>query len=203
MIVADTYDARAAANAFEREGSACGHAPTRLAGSWDRRMGPSAPRVPRDVDVIVVWGPPREAGSAVRALRRGGFAGLLVTGLRGADPRFVASAGPAVEGTLLVAHGHGERGLEPTSTRHSETGSATPRPPSLHTPTTRSRRCWMRSSELEQIARGRARGHRRRLVLKADRNRPLRAIRRSGGLGRIGRGRRRFPRALNSLTVDS
>lgn len=111
MVVADTYDARSAAEAFEREGAALGHVVTRLAGLSDPRIGFGSTRSPRGADAIVLWGPPRETGSAVRELRRAGFKGLLATGLGLVDRRFVASAGAELEGTIFVTLGQGAAGL--------------------------------------------------------------------------------------------
>jgi len=98
VIIGDSYDHRVAADAFTREGTARGHAPTRIEAVSPRHVMTAA-HLPSDVDAVVVFASPSETKTLAHTLRDAGFDGVFATGLRNA-------IAPGELGMQLLAPGY-------------------------------------------------------------------------------------------------
>ncbi len=108
-VAEDVYDARVAAAAFNRVAAAAGIPP--VLELWYRDPGGDADvilgRLEREgVEGVVLFGTPGPMATLIRAMRARGMWPALFGPLSLADDDLLDSAGPDLEGAVLVAPGH-------------------------------------------------------------------------------------------------
>lgn len=108
-VAADTYDARVAAATFARMAAAAGY-PSPLQLSYeaaDRDFQDLLTQIERaGIEGVVLFGQPSPTAKLVQQMRAHGMDQALFGPLSLADDEFLSSAGPGLEGAVLVAPGH-------------------------------------------------------------------------------------------------